>query len=63
MHLYICEIPLSLVPLPLEERDFDYGLEITDPKKIPRGPYFIKQPENVVFDLSRNSPRPYVALR
>ena len=66
MLLYICEIPLSQVPYidkSMEDRDFDYGLDIEDPKKIPRGPYFIQEPKNTVFDLSRNILRSYASLR
>ncbi|CAG7734727.1 unnamed protein product [Allacma fusca] len=60
--VYICEYPLHLVPLRSDERNFEYGLEIIDRKKIPRGPYFMKQPVPAVFDLSRNIRRPFVSL-
>jgi len=47
----------------MDDRDFDYGIDVEDPKKIPRGPYFIQEPVNTVFDLSRNIPRSYTSLR
>ncbi|KAL0268356.1 UNVERIFIED_CONTAM: hypothetical protein PYX00_010329 [Menopon gallinae] len=51
--LYICEVPLDRVHyLPVDDRTHQYGIEVDDPEKIPRGPYFIKQPQDVVFDLS-----------
>lgn len=49
---YICEAPLiKLAHLVSEERSFTYGIEVDDPEKIPRGPYFVKQPENFIYDL------------
>lgn len=38
----------------IEERTFTYGIDIDDPEKIPRGPYFVKQPEPVVYDLQNS---------
>lgn len=64
--LYICEVPLAQVPYidqHIDDRDFDYGLEVDDVRKILKGPYFIQEPEDVVFDLSRNILRSYVSLR
>lgn len=52
--LYICEVPVSK-HLVEEERTYQYGYNIDDQQKIPRGPYFIKQPSNVVFDSSKKS--------
>lgn len=50
-HLYICEAPITLLRnLVEDERTYEYGIEISDPLKIPRGPYFITQPVNTVFD-------------
>lgn len=60
---YICEVPLSRVPYSLiDNRDFEYGLEVTDPKKVPRGVYFIQEPKSEVFDISRAIPLSYVSL-
>ncbi|XP_075218988.1 contactin [Lycorma delicatula] len=54
--LYICEAPLANVHnMVTEDRSYDYGLDIDDPEKIPCGPYFINQPVNVVFDLSKKT--------
>ena len=48
---YICEAPLSkLSHLVAEERSFSYGSDIEDFEKIPRGPFFIRQPVDVVYD-------------
>lgn len=55
-HQYICEVPLAQVPyIQVDNRDFEYGFDVIDPKKIPRGPFFIKEPKNEVFDISRGS--------
>lgn len=49
---YICEAPFSrLNHLVAEERTFAYGSDVEDPEKIPRGPYFTRQPQDVVYDL------------
>ncbi|VVC34534.1 Hypothetical protein CINCED_3A024063 [Cinara cedri] len=50
---YICEIPAGKQNIQSEQRSYKYGYNIEDDEKIPRGPYFIKQPVNVVFDGSR----------
>lgn len=48
---YICEAPFSrLSYLVAEERSFSYGVDVDDPERIPRGPYFVRQPTNVVYD-------------
>jgi len=52
---YICEVALNKQLLIFEERSFQYGYNIDDQQKIPRGPFFIKQPTNVVFDGSRKA--------
>ncbi|XP_053991481.1 contactin [Hylaeus volcanicus] len=52
--LYICEAPISTLHNLLEDdRTYQYGIEIDNPNKIPRGPYFIKQPVDKVFDVSK----------
>lgn len=51
--LYICEIPVNKQHLIIDERSYQYGYNIDDLQKVPRGPYFIKQPSDVVFDGSR----------
>ncbi|KAK1129512.1 hypothetical protein K0M31_019233 [Melipona bicolor] len=52
--LYICEAPISnLHNLVDDDRTYQYGIEIDNPHEIPRGPYFIKQPTDKVFDLSK----------
>lgn len=61
--LYICEVPISKQHLVVEDRSYKYGYNIDDEQKIPRGPYFIKQPSDVVFDGSRKSITNDVTLR
>lgn len=52
--LYICEASIiSLQRLVTDDRTYEYGIDIDNPEQIPRGPYFIKQPEDVTFDTSR----------
>lgn len=60
---YICEVPLAKVPyIIVDTRTFEYGLEVTDPKKIPQGPYFIQEPKSEVFDISRAIPLSFVSI-
>lgn len=62
--LYICEVPLGrLHYLTVDDRTYQYGVEIDDPEKIPRGPYFIKQPVDVVFDVFNTKVTNDVTLR
>ncbi|VEN63415.1 unnamed protein product [Callosobruchus maculatus] len=52
--LYICEANIGAVQrLVSQERDYKYGVDIEDPERIPRGPYFIKQPRDATFDTSK----------
>lgn len=54
--LYICETPMQKLRYLLnDDRSYTYGMDIENPDKIPRGPFFIKQPRDVVFDLSKRS--------
>lgn len=54
---FICEAPaVNLQYLLIDnDRTYQYGIEIQDPLKIPRGPYFIRQPEKTVFDITKRS--------
>ena len=62
--LYICEAPLAkLHYVVADDRTYYYGVDVEDPAKIPLGPYFIKQPINVVFDLSKREILNDVSLR
>ncbi|KAH0545705.1 contactin [Cotesia glomerata] len=50
-HLYICEAHISNLANQIEdERDYTYGIEIDNPLRIPRGPYFTSQPQSQVYD-------------
>lgn len=63
--LYICEVPLGrLHYLTVDDRTYQYGVEVVDnPERIPRGPYFIRQPHDVVFDMSNKKTTNDVTLR
>lgn len=53
-HYYICEAPVAnLAYLLSDDRTYQYGIEVNDPLRIPRGPYFIKQPDIKVFDVTK----------
>lgn len=59
LNLFICESKVLYNPeninLKLDDkRPFHYGLDIKDFEKIPRGPYFVKQPNDTTFDTSKN---------
>lgn len=52
---FICEGQIQrLQYLREEERSFTYGLDTFDPERIPRGPYFIKEPVDTIYDPLRN---------
>lgn len=52
--LFICEANIAGIQrLVAENRTYTYGIDVTDPEKIPRGPYFIKQPLDATFDTSK----------
>lgn len=52
--LYICEANVrNLQRLVSDERTYEYGVDVENPDFIPRGPYFIKEPTDVTFDLSK----------
>lgn len=59
LNLFICESKLLHNPENInlksdEKRPFHYGMDIRDAEKIPRGPYFVKQPNDTTFDTSKN---------
>lgn len=35
------------------QREIDYGVEVVDPEKLPRGPFFIKQPRDTTYDTGK----------
>lgn len=52
--LYICEANVQpLQRLIHNDRSYKYGIDIDNPEQIPRGPYFIKEPVDVTFDMSK----------
>lgn len=64
MLLYICEVPVTKMHyLVTDDRSYEYGIEIVDPEKIPRGPYFIRQPSDTVFDVGTRKGSNDVTLR
>lgn len=46
-----------------DERDYRYGLPIGDPRHYPRGPAFIRQPNNTVFSVASRDAKNDVFLR
>lgn len=62
-HLFICESRQlytvnNINVLQDDLRGFDYGVEInTEYWKIPRGPYFINQPNDTIFDTGKRQNR------
>ncbi|XP_015594638.1 contactin [Cephus cinctus] len=61
--LYICEAPITILHnLAEDDRTYQYGIEIDNPLRIPRGPYFINQPKSKVFDVSKRRINNDVAL-
>lgn len=68
MHLFICESTLLYDPNNIntkqdDNRKFDYGIEIkTDFDKIPRGPYFVNQPNDTTFDTAKRKTRNDVTI-
>ena len=61
--LYICEASISVLHNIVEDdRTYEYGIDIDNPLKIPRGPYFIKQPVSTVHDFSKEKVNNDVSL-
>uniref|UniRef100_A0A2P2HWX5 Contactin-like n=1 Tax=Hirondellea gigas TaxID=1518452 RepID=A0A2P2HWX5_9CRUS len=51
---YICEIAVNMLDRleeQLIERTLGFGVQVIDPKHIPRAPHFISQPKDAMFDL------------
>lgn len=67
-HLFICESHQLFNPNNInikqdDHRGFDYGIEITTEfAKIPRGPYFVNQPNETTFDTGKRKIRNDVSL-
>lgn len=59
-HLFICESSVlynqnNINILQDDKREYDYGLQITDSRKIPCGPQFVKQPKDITFDTGKRT--------
>ncbi|XP_037953101.1 contactin-like [Teleopsis dalmanni] len=59
LNLFICESRTLYNPENVflkndDKRPFDYGLYVIDIERIPRGPYFVKQPNDTVYDTYKN---------
>lgn len=57
-NLFICESTLlytidNVIAHADSQRKIDYGVEVIDPEKLPRGPYFIKQPRDTTYDTGK----------
>ena len=62
--VFICEANVAtLQKLIVDDRGYTYGIEIENPKEIPRGPYFVQQPKDVTFDTSRRQILNSISLR
>lgn len=54
---FICEGQTQRLHYLIEEqRSFTYGLDTYDPEKIPRGPYFTKEPVDTIYDPFKKHP-------
>ncbi|XP_015790072.1 contactin isoform X2 [Tetranychus urticae] len=61
---YICEISKkSAYLVKLKDIQIDFGVDETDPGKIPRGPRFTEEPQSQIFDLNGRDHLNYVTLR
>uniref|UniRef100_A0A1I8QBD3 Contactin n=1 Tax=Stomoxys calcitrans TaxID=35570 RepID=A0A1I8QBD3_STOCA len=59
LNLFICESKILHSPENInlksdEKRPYTYGIDVGDIEKIPRGPYFVKQPNDTTFDTSKS---------
>lgn len=57
-NLFICESTLlfsmdNIIAHADSQREIDYGVEVVDPLRLPRGPYFIKQPRHTTYDTGK----------
>ncbi|KAH8418008.1 hypothetical protein KR222_010217 [Zaprionus bogoriensis] len=58
-NLFICESKVLYNPDNVntkldDKRPYHYGLDIRDLERIPRGPYFVKQPNDTIYDVSKH---------
>lgn len=54
--LFICEANIAAIQrLVHQDRSYTYGIDVDNPERIPRGPYFIKQPTDATFDTSKRN--------
>lgn len=61
---FICEANIaSIQRLVSDDRTYTYGIEIDNPERIPRGPYFIKEPVDATFDTSKRNLYNDVSIR
>lgn len=61
---YICEVKKEdLSHVIVVERTIDYGINVVDKTKVPRGPKFTQEPVDYVFDVSGRSQVNYASLR
>ncbi|XP_077497058.1 contactin [Amblyomma americanum] len=61
---FICEIPKErLFQIYIQERPLDFGYILTNREEVPRGPYFVEEPEEVIFDLSGRTTGNDISLR
>lgn len=59
---YICEMSVSEQDFAVENYFYQYEYNVDDTLNVPRGPFFIKQPSDVIFDSSGKSTTNYVTM-
>lgn len=67
-NLFICESQSLYNPENIEKRiessrEIDYGIEFTDPETMPRGPYFVTQPKDTIYDTGKIDITNYVTVQ
>jgi hypothetical protein len=67
-NLYICESQFLYSADNIEKRveslrTIDYGIDYSDPEKMPRGPYFIRQPNDTTYDTGKRKITNYVFIQ
>ncbi|KPM09920.1 contactin-like protein [Sarcoptes scabiei] len=63
-HSFICKMKKEDVTFAnAAERDIDYGINVIDQAMIPRGPKFLQEPKDVIFDVSGRSQLNHATLK
>lgn len=67
-NLFICESQFLYSADNIEkrvesQRTIDYGIDFSDPEKMPRGPFFIRQPNDTTYDTGKRKITNYVFMQ